>query len=492
MTKHITVPAWNLISQIPNSLMAESDDLAKLLQAYARFSSVPGSNTHTIETLPENLRIENMVKEFRDKVVSELGVGFPAQFEADPEIVYSRLTEFYEQKGTKDSFRFFFRALFDTEVHVFEPGDLVFKASDGLWFRPFLYVFEPNDLAEFLNLWKPYQKLTLFFGGRPIDFFGYELKNNVVFLFSEQEFPSGLSPESNLGTLLPQISKYEILEAGFGFEAGRSFSLFDNSFQIDIVKTDISGRIQALNFSSGNTSLPPVFQVKLFPNGRFEVVESGSNQNLFDLAPLGDTLTISSEVSDYAEDYFAEDYTELTTVILRAQTDTSQSQAPQSSSPNSFFTDHIKVCDEFKIYCVTDEVLESVGYAENDYWNPEEYAEVVTSVVSGSMTLKRQIRSCSKTNLKNRAYALVEFTSGLFSEFGSGHFLAYNGFVSDQRKIHDNKYYQEFSYVMASDVPRHKYESGIGKSVHPAGTTNFSHLNLDLEHTMPTPIFESE
>lgn len=56
----------------------------------------------------------------------------------------------------------------------------------------------------------------------------------------------------------------------------------------------------------------------------------------------------------------------------------------------------------------------------------------------------------------------------------NGYWLDSGGFLSSDRKLQDNDYYQDFSYVVKSDVPVQSYREVLKKLVHPVGLKLFA------------------
>ena len=72
----------------------------------------------------------------------------------------------------------------------------------------------------------------------------------------------------------------------------------------------------------------------------------------------------------------------------------------------------------------------------------------------------------------------------------NGYWLDSAGFLSSDRKMQDNDYYQDFSYVVKSSVPVQAYREVLKKLVHPVGLKLFAEFsydsNVDLVVEMPT------
>ncbi len=73
-----------------------------------------------------------------------------------------------------------------------------------------------------------------------------------------------------------------------------------------------------------------------------------------------------------------------------------------------------------------------------------------------------------------------------------GRFKDSRGMLSDVNKLQDNYYYQNYSYVVRSNVPSNKWMDIVKKTAHPAGTAIFGELTIeqtvDFSPYITTPI----
>ena len=71
----------------------------------------------------------------------------------------------------------------------------------------------------------------------------------------------------------------------------------------------------------------------------------------------------------------------------------------------------------------------------------------------------------------------------------NGYWIDSAGFLSSDRKLQDNDYYQDFSYVVKSEVPIEAYREVLKKLVHPVGLKLFAEFSfrssVDLKVEMP-------
>ena len=72
---------------------------------------------------------------------------------------------------------------------------------------------------------------------------------------------------------------------------------------------------------------------------------------------------------------------------------------------------------------------------------------------------------------------------------GAGYYSTTRGFISDDKKIQDNQYYQEYSYEVQTKVPFEKYFDVLKQITHVAGTRAFGKVNtLSLANLAMTAI----
>ena len=74
--------------------------------------------------------------------------------------------------------------------------------------------------------------------------------------------------------------------------------------------------------------------------------------------------------------------------------------------------------------------------------------------------------------------ALIRLYPGPVAKY-PGYYDGNLGFLSDDIYLQDGKYYQEFSYVIKSDVPKQQYDSYIRTTVHPTGKLLFGEYTID-------------
>jgi hypothetical protein len=70
--------------------------------------------------------------------------------------------------------------------------------------------------------------------------------------------------------------------------------------------------------------------------------------------------------------------------------------------------------------------------------------------------------------------------------FGEGYFKSNRGFISSNKYIHDNNYYQEFSYEVQSAISFDKYSAILKEIWHPAGISKFGRVVINDINNLET------
>jgi len=94
----------------------------------------------------------------------------------------------------------------------------------------------------------------------------------------------------------------------------------------------------------------------------------------------------------------------------------------------------------------------------------------------------------STITTKNGTGAVFGATGGAVNHPTRGYYLSDNGLLSSTNKLQDNYYYQDFSYVIRSELPITNYRDAIKKLVHPSGYAVFGDLLLKADITIPSSV----
>jgi hypothetical protein len=120
-------------SQFPGFIREEGPQFVSFMKAYFEYMEQDGNPINAIRSLKDNLDIDRTVDSFIEYFRKEFMINIPKDVLADKRLLAKHIRQFYRARGSQESYRFLFRALFDTELDFYYPGDDILRASDGRW-----------------------------------------------------------------------------------------------------------------------------------------------------------------------------------------------------------------------------------------------------------------------------------------------------------------------------------------------------------------------
>jgi hypothetical protein len=95
-----------------------------------------GKSLDVNKSLPEYADVDttrsDLIQYFKNKIIK----NFPDETELSKEKIIKAAREFYQKKGTADSFKFLFKVIYGLDIDVYLPKDDILKVSDGKWKLP--------------------------------------------------------------------------------------------------------------------------------------------------------------------------------------------------------------------------------------------------------------------------------------------------------------------------------------------------------------------
>jgi len=138
-----------IIKQLPEFIQDDSayQNFVSFVEAYYQWmettQSANASNTivtstnqgvtHASKNLLNYSNVDNTLDEFVDYFINDFLPYIPKDALADKRKLLKISKELYNTKGTENSYKFLFRALYNSSAEIFNTSDTVLKASDGKW-----------------------------------------------------------------------------------------------------------------------------------------------------------------------------------------------------------------------------------------------------------------------------------------------------------------------------------------------------------------------
>jgi hypothetical protein len=421
--------------QIPEYIRGEYELFVNFIKAYYEFLD------QTQQRDLEDIRsISNTLDEFVIRFKKELSVLFPTNTLANERFILERIREFYKARGSKESYQFLFKALFNKDADIFYPSTQILRASDGKWIQEKSVFVEYGD-GNLFNLSgkiiqiKTAQKTINVFCTRVVYY-----RANIYEVFIERAYTQDISigdevsssDENDFGSILPCPAKYTITSEGSGFEVGKLYNL----------KTE-----------SGDGSIIKI--TKIGTNGSIKKIQ----------------------IISFGLDYKSTFYAKLSNKSLTAFPYRHPIPGPYPDGTNGFVDyGYINKQDYFyydKFYTPAGNTAEKVFYADGTY-----VGEIIGSFYTNS----------SNTNVIDSSAAEIKIELGAVAIY-PGYYEASDGFISDSCFIQDGKYYQLFSYVIKVEQQIDSYYDIVKELLHPAGLNLFAEYNIKNQYLVSaTPL----
>tara|TARA_B100001121_G_scaffold300959_1_gene311457 strand:- start:20592 stop:22847 length:2256 start_codon:yes stop_codon:yes gene_type:complete len=369
--------------------------------------------------------------------------------------------EFYQSKGTEDSFRYLFRTVYNKEIDMYYPEDDILKASDNTYYNSRVLRMLPKDSLD-IDLKSRYVTGETSGATAVIEnyYFKKSFNRNLVELelnsstikgvFSVNENLKIINDEQvpeNIGTVLSSLQSIEVLKTSTEkFNLGEKIILDKNLNRIQLHEIPLNLRTEYIEL-----------EVEKLEEGRiygFEISNPGKGYSLGDKILFdNEDVHIKSSPKRFLKAYVSE-------------------------LCHSGSIKKIKVVCEGRGYVKLPKIV-SIGnreYDESDSHN------AVINFISENVGKAKTIKIINngfdygqdkvKIDLNGDSNHDLELNFGSISD-DAGEFLNNKGFLSDTKVLQDSFYYQKFSYVIKSDVSPKDYKDLVKRLVHPAGTKFF-------------------
>lgn len=360
--------------------------------------------------------------------------------------------EFYRSKGTIDSVKFLFRALFNEGIEIFYPGDYLLKAQDGVWDQEYFISIDrvdgelPTDGRLRLEFYQGtgllsihpsrievINALTTRFYFRPTAKYNFTIGQDIL-IYDENRIDNNFVFS---GVISEQPSEISVLVPGRYWIVGRVFKIRGTNKDTicRVTKVDSTGGIAAL-----------------------EILEYGHVHN-------ENEITIIQPYRNRPNDNLIEYQRTLVSVN------------PSVYQHTLHIRDGIyETVDDFTAIDNTNTVV-TAGYVDSGYFGTvlrhieQNIAEYLEETLSDDVTIEQWLES--RAQLQVRTAPMVKT---------KGRWVRDSGLLQNESIVlQDNDIFQAFQYSIETDKDISEYQKVIGE-VHPAGFRLYSTLNKTFRY----------
>jgi hypothetical protein len=131
--------------QVPDFIESDYPTFVSFLQKYYEWMQSVGNPIYESEQIQYNHDVDLASDLYVEQIKKEFLPYFPEVISLDKRTFLKFVSKFYSTKGTPNSVKFLFRALFNENVEIFYPKDDVLIASDGKWVLPLALRVDTTD-----------------------------------------------------------------------------------------------------------------------------------------------------------------------------------------------------------------------------------------------------------------------------------------------------------------------------------------------------------
>jgi len=392
----------------------------------------------------------------------ELSVLFPTNSLENERFIIERIRQFYQSRGSKESFQFLFRILFNKDSDIFYPSTQILRASDGKWIQEksvFVEISEGNlfNLSG-KNIYIETNKKKIYVYCPRVDAYSQTIYEVFIDRAYVQDISIGdkVSSEDglNYGNILPCPNRYTVVKKGSGFEIGKLYHL----------KTE-----------KGDGSLIKI--TKIGTGGSIEKVQLISLGLDYDSTFYA---TLSNKTAT------AIPYYHPITQLIAGENSPNTSYGPNSNpypdtTSGTLDLGYINIQD----YFFYDNFYIPTGVVGG---LPAQYDKFYSTATYAGKIIGTFYTNSFNENVIDDTAAEIKVELGPVAVY-PGYYSSSDGFISDESYIQDGKYYQLFSYVVKVEQQIDSYYDIVKSLLHPAGMELFAEYTIKNNYVVSaTPL----
>lgn len=448
----------SLERQLPEFVREEYTAFVDFVKAYYEFlEQTQSRNLEDIRSIDRTL--DEFVDHFRREVASLLPTGGLQ----NERFFLEKIREFYNIRGSVESYKLLFRLLYNKDVEVFYPSTQILRASDGKWVQE-KSVFVRNTSGNTFDL--KGQIINITTNKKILNVYSPNVifyRDDVYEVFIDKQYYNDISIGDvvsfgdSKAEIIPCPAGYKIVNEGSGFEIGAIYNLPTASGKGSTIKiTGVGGngeikRIQVISFGLD------------YDTNFYAKLSNKTRQALAFYHPI--TQYIAGEPRD-------ENLEPKTTYGF-----------PDENPPSS---DGISDYIDFGYFINQNYMYFDETYVPINYQVPETPIEsdMLETVWYADTTYVGDIIATFYTNeggvIVDETTAEIKITLGPVAVY-PGYYSTNDGFVSDESFIQDGEYYQLFSYTLKVTEQLDSYKDIVKSLLHPSGLKLFGEFNIKAD-----------
>ena len=533
-------------SQFSEFIREEGPHFVSFIKAYFEYMEQTNKALDSSRGLFDNTDIDRTLDDFVEYFQREFMNTIPRDLAVNKRLLVKHIRQLYRARGSQESYRFLFRAMFNSEIDFYYPGDDILRVSDGRWVKETVitgnahtgnpYVMDGRlvpgqssgatayvtEVLQITSLGLTLYQLRLqgvqgtFTGSELIsDGYGNIIRaNNTAGTLSSVTMIDGgafhqsgdsvsllgLSSGSATGTVTGTAETtamtFRIVNGGSGYRKANSTITISGGGPTRVARISIVNISNTQNININQDVINGVRNVLLNRGLTFSTGSTNSTTLSANLASANITSTLASSlkfsnitvgsINTIALLDPGVGYSSKPTVTV-IDTDVAAQQVDDADKGGHKGENAVIVANTATGTMMGISILSSDGtFALNDSISVINNSRSSANTTDTSTDIKANLtRGLIRRGLYNANVAPVILSVKTLP----GRYIDTRGFLSWNNKLQDNDYYQEFSYVIRAKEIVNDYRNAVKKILHPAGTKMFG--IVDINSTADLSVFAS-
>ncbi len=121
--------------QVPDFIRNDAPLFRAFVEGYYEFLEQANNALDASRNLLNNQDIDTSIDKYTEYLRREIIPDIPRDAQANTHFLLKRAKDLYTSRGSEKSYQLLFRALYNQEIEIYDPGESILKASDGRYVK---------------------------------------------------------------------------------------------------------------------------------------------------------------------------------------------------------------------------------------------------------------------------------------------------------------------------------------------------------------------
>lgn len=453
---------------IPSSIQSSAKNLVTLLEYYYDYLNTAGLPTNEIASISSLKDIDAVSMKYIDQIEELIGKNVPSSQVLNRIELYKIIVKYYNTRGSEDSIHTFFKIFFNQIVEIIYPKERLFNLSGGGGAWSSVKLIEDSGATPFIRNKADESTLTL--AGITLDAIvedgGGQLISVAINELTEDQYNIGIGYDNGIITVTPGAASHIGVDAVNLFDGVTTYMIPSDLYYVGMLnaKPTFSERINNVTPWVGTPS---------------RIEWTGTQWRFYIGSATGDAFAFYS-LEDVADPVLVTSWLngwELMTGVLMGSITNLTFVPPVNAQVFDAMLNNSDISENLLISAdvLSSDWLDIIPLTSREYLTTSNLPTNVQPghiAIMNGMTTHPFVVGVSSLIDGNIVWERATPDEWVYTDNKS--------FVSNDFKLFDGRYWQDYSYVIRSDLDSSVWYDDYLKFVHPAGLRMFSAIVIEM------------